>query len=68
MQRIAIIRALNRDYQWIILDEPFSHLDQANTQMAIDLILEESAAKDAGIIITALDHRDSDSRFQKISV
>lgn len=68
MQRVAIIRALNRNYQWIILDEPFSHLDQANTQIAIDLILKESVAKNAGIIITTLDQRDADVHFQKISV
>lgn len=68
MQRIAIIRALNRDYKWLIFDEPFSHLDEANTQIAIDLILTESAIKNAGIIITALDERDANIRFQQVSV
>ena len=29
-QRIALIRALSKPYQWLLLDEPFSHLDKAN--------------------------------------
>jgi putative ABC transport system ATP-binding protein len=31
-QRIAIIRALVQPFQWLIMDEPFSHLDIENTQ------------------------------------
>jgi putative ABC transport system ATP-binding protein len=55
MQRMAIIRALSRPYKWLILDEPFSHLDANNAQTAWNLILEDARSKQAGIIITSLD-------------
>jgi len=54
-QRIAIIRAIIRTYKWLILDEPFSHLDQENAYRAWELIKEDAANKNAGIIITSLD-------------
>lgn len=55
-QRIAIIRALMQPFQWLIMDEPFSHLDEANTQKAAQLIAEECAARKAGFILTDLDN------------
>ena len=33
-QRIAIIRALMQPFEWLIMDEPFSHLDIANTTIS----------------------------------
>lgn len=54
-QRIAIIRAISRNYEWLILDEPFSHLDINNAKRAWELIKQDAAGKNAGIIITSLD-------------
>lgn len=59
-QRIAIIRALVQPFEWLIMDEPFSHLDDENAQKAADLIAEECRARKAGFILTDLDH---DNRF-----
>lgn len=59
-QRIAIIRALAQPFQWLIMDEPFSHLDDDNAQRAAALIGEECRARGAGFILTDLDH---DTRF-----
>ena len=59
-QRIAIIRALVQPFEWLIMDEPFSHLDEANAQKAAELIAEECRARNAGFILTDL---DNDSRF-----
>ncbi|SFE69729.1 putative ABC transport system ATP-binding protein [Chitinophaga sp. CF118] len=59
-QRIAILRALSQPFQWLIMDEPFSHLDDENAQRAADLIAEECRTRGAGFILTDLDH---DSRF-----
>jgi len=53
-QRVAIIRALAKPYTWLIMDEPFSHLDKENGQVAFDRILEDAANKKAGIIMTSL--------------
>ena len=40
-QRIAIIRALMQPFNWLLMDEPFSHLDQDNIFKATKLIEEE---------------------------
>ena len=54
-QRIAIIRALVQPFSWLLMDEPFSHLDNANTQKAVALISEECTKRKAGFILTDLD-------------
>ena len=50
-QRIAIIRALQQPFDFLLLDEPFSHLDENNRKKAIALLEEECAARDASIIL-----------------
>lgn len=59
-QRIAIIRALMQPFQWLMMDEPFSHLDDDNAAKAAKLIAEECHKRKAGFILTDLDH---DNRF-----
>jgi putative ABC transport system ATP-binding protein len=54
-QRIAIIRALQQPYDFILLDEPFSHLDNDNAQKAWDLIKTESEKRGAGILLADLE-------------
>jgi ABC-type lipoprotein export system ATPase subunit len=68
MQRMAILRALNRPFHWIVLDEPFSHLDQTNASIALDLIKKVAHEQNAGIIITALDDRYSLPGFQSVTI
>lgn len=63
-QRIALIRALNRPFQWLLLDEPFSHLDEFNAKLAMDCILETAERQQAGIIATALGHSGLFNDFQ----
>jgi ABC-type lipoprotein export system ATPase subunit len=53
-QRIAIIRALQQPFDFLILDEPFSHLDEANSRKAMLLIEEEVQKRNAGIILADL--------------
>lgn len=53
-QRIAIIRALVQPFSLLFLDEPFSHLDEQNRSIAIELILETVGKNSAGLIITSL--------------
>lgn len=55
-QRIAIIRALQQPFNFIILDEPFSHLDEDNSKKAMLLIEEEADKRGAGIILADLQH------------
>ena len=58
-QRIAIIRALIQPFSWLIMDEPFSHLDTANTQKAARLIEAECRKRNAGFVITDLDEDEN---------
>jgi putative ABC transport system ATP-binding protein len=57
-QRIAIIRSLIQPFDWLLLDEPFSHLDKVNIKKASDLITEEVNKRNAGLIVTSLGHDD----------
>lgn len=54
-QRIAIIRALMQPFNWLIMDEPFSHLDAANIAKAATLIAGECTRRNAGFVLTDLD-------------
>jgi ABC-type lipoprotein export system ATPase subunit len=63
-QRIAIVRALVQPFDWLLLDEPFSHLDKENTQKAASLIAEECQKRQAGFILTDLDE-DENFAYQK---
>ena len=53
-QRIAIIRALQQPFDFILMDEPFSHLDDDNSKKAMQLIEEEAAARGAAVILADL--------------
>lgn len=57
-QRICIIRALMQPFELLLMDEPFSHLDQANTKIAAALIANECSKRKAGFILTDLDDDD----------
>lgn len=54
-QRLAILRALSKPFEFIIMDEPFSHLNKDLKRKALDLILENSKKQNAGIILFELD-------------
>lgn len=53
-QRIAILRSLMQPFDFILLDEPFSNLDDANRHKAFDLISEECNARGASMIFADL--------------
>ncbi len=63
-QRLAIIRALCQPYDYILLDEPFSHLDDKNKNNALRIISENAEKQNAGIIITSL-HDNIELNFSK---
>lgn len=53
-QRVAIIRALCQPYNFLILDEPISHLDDENAAIIATLVSEEAHSQGAGIITTSI--------------
>lgn len=54
-QRIAIIRSLMQPFDWLIMDEPFSHLDRNNIDKASALIEAECKKRNAGFMLTDLE-------------
>lgn len=54
-QRVAIIRSLLQPFDFLLLDEPFSHLDNNNSEKAMELMLEETKARNASIIFADLE-------------
>lgn len=53
-QRVAILRALSQPFRFLLLDEPFSHLDALNTEIALHLVLETCAEQGAGLLLATL--------------
>ena len=53
-QRIAIIRSLLQPFDFLLLDEPYSHLDDANRNMATKLIYEECEKRNAAMVFADL--------------
>ena len=53
-QRIALVRALQQPFDFILLDEPFGHLDETNRHKAMQLIEEQAALRNAGILLADL--------------
>ena len=57
-QRIAIIRALMQPFDFLLLDEPYSHLDENNREKAMELIYEECGKRKAAMIFADLKSLD----------
>ena len=53
-QRVAIIRTLCQPCDFILLDEPVSHLDDENNRTVGRLISNEAARQGAGVIATSV--------------
>ena len=67
-QRIAIIRTLRKPFRLLLLDEPFSHLDEENQKHASRLIQEVTEANDAGLILSSLGSSPALSFDKQISL
>lgn len=53
-QRIAIIRALMQPFDFLLLDEPFSHLDENNREIAMQMMNAEANIRNASIVLADL--------------
>jgi len=67
-QRVAIIRSLVQPFDWLLMDEPFSHLDHENIRKASMLITDECKKRSAGFLLTDLEEDDHFNCTRKLSL
>jgi ABC-type lipoprotein export system ATPase subunit len=65
-QRVALIRSLLQPFQFLLMDEPFSHIDEGNIQRALQLILRSCEQQKAGYLLTTLGYDYGISNAEKI--
>lgn len=53
-QRVALVRALCQPFDFILLDEPVSHLDAANNRICADMVAEEARSRGAAVVATSV--------------
>lgn len=53
-QRVALMRALVQPYDFIVLDEPISHLDDQNASIMGEIVMDEARRQGAGVIMTSI--------------
>lgn len=53
-QRVAMIRALVQPFDFILADEPISHLDETNSRIMADIMMQEAKSQGAGVIVTSI--------------
>ena len=53
-QRVAMIRALVQPFDFILADEPISHLDDKNSRIMADIMTDEAKRQGAGVIVTSI--------------
>lgn len=53
-QRVGIIRSICQPFDFLLLDEPVSHLDEGNNRIAAELVMEEARKQGAAVIATSV--------------
>lgn len=64
-QRVAMMRALAQPFDFILADEPISHLDANNSRIMGEIIMEEAKKQGAGVIVTSIG-KHMDLNYEKI--
>ncbi len=54
-QRVAALRALCQPFDFLLADEPFSHLDTKNKDILMSIIHQELQRQQAGLLLCALE-------------
>ncbi|MDE6301256.1 MAG: ATP-binding cassette domain-containing protein [Muribaculaceae bacterium] len=53
-QRVALIRSLCQPFDFLILDEPVSHLDAESNLRCAEMVTAEARGREAGVITTSV--------------
>lgn len=64
-QRVAMMRALAQPFDFILADEPISHLDANNSRIMGEIMMEEAKRQGAGVIVTSIG-KHMDLNYEKI--
>lgn len=64
-QRVALMRALVQPFDFLLADEPVSHLDDRNSYLLGEILMREVKAQGAGVVITSIG-KHIDFEYDKI--
>lgn len=53
-QRVALIRALCQPFDFLLADEPISHLDEQNAKLMAEVMMSEISEQHAGALLTSI--------------
>ena len=53
-QRVALIRALVQPFDFLLVDEPISHLDDKNAAVMAEMMMKEAREQGAGVLVTSI--------------
>lgn len=67
-QRAALVRALCQPFDFLLLDEPVSHLDAEANAAAASLVAEQCAERGAGLLVTSVGNNLSTPFDRKLSL
>lgn len=56
-QRVAFVRTLCQPADFLLLDEPVSHLDEDNARVLAQMLLERAQRDGTGVIVTSIGYR-----------
>ena len=55
-QRVAFIRAMCQPFDFLLADEPVSHLDTENGRIMGEVMMQEATRQGAAIVVTSIGH------------
>lgn len=64
-QRVAMIRSLVQPFDFLLADEPISHLDENNSRIMAELMMAEARRQGASVIVTSIG-KHMDLNYDKV--
>jgi ABC-type antimicrobial peptide transport system, ATPase component len=53
-QRVAFMRSLAQPFDFLVVDEPISHLDDVNAQLMAEMVMQVKESTQCGVIVTSI--------------